>query len=60
MPIGLRVVVGIADRQASGLGVNITCSGDTYLSLGTSVISGTFSDHYIFSGTIIVMPKKWT
>ncbi len=48
LPVGLPVVAGIGDGQASGLGVNITSFGDAYLSLGTSVISGTFSDRYIF------------
>lgn len=48
LPVGLPVVAGIGDGQASGLGVNITSPGDAYLSLGTSVISGTFSDQYIF------------
>lgn len=48
LPVGLPVVAGIGDGQASGLGVNITSPGDAYLSMGTSVISGTFSDHYIF------------
>jgi xylulokinase len=42
------VVAGIGDGQASGLGVNITSPGDAYLSMGTSVISGTFTDQYIF------------
>jgi len=48
LPVGLPVVAGIGDGQASGLGVNITSPGDTYLSLGTSVISGTFSEQYSF------------
>jgi xylulokinase len=48
LPEGLPVVAGIGDGQASGLGVNITSPGDAYLSMGTSVISGTFSDQYIF------------
>ena len=48
LPVGLPVVAGIGDGQASGLGVNITAPGDAYLSLGTSVISGTFSDRYSF------------
>ena len=48
LPVGLPVVAGIGDGQASGLGVDITSPGDAYLSLGTSVISGTFSDQYIF------------
>jgi xylulokinase len=48
LPVGLPVVAGLGDGQASGLGVDITSPGDAYLSLGTSVISGTFSDQYIF------------
>jgi sugar (pentulose or hexulose) kinase len=47
LPIGLPVVAGIGDGQASGLGVNITRPGEAYLSLGTSVISGTYSDPYV-------------
>jgi sugar (pentulose or hexulose) kinase len=49
LPEGLPVVAGIGDGQASGLGVNITSPGDAYLSLGTSVISGTYSDQYVFN-----------
>jgi xylulokinase len=48
LPVGLPVVAGIGDGQACGLGVNITSPGDAYLSLGTSVISGTFSEQYTF------------
>ena len=46
LPVDLPVVAGIGDGQACGLGVNITNPGDAYLSLGTSVISGTYSDQY--------------
>jgi sugar (pentulose or hexulose) kinase len=46
LPVGLPVMAGIGDGQASGLGVNVTEPGDAYLSLGTSVISGTYSDQY--------------
>ncbi len=42
------MAAGIGDGQASGLGVNITAPGDAYLSLGTSIISGTYSDQYVF------------
>jgi len=49
LPAGLPVVAGIGDGQAGGLGVNITSPGDAYLSLGTSVISGTYSDQYVFN-----------
>jgi xylulokinase len=49
LPAGLPVVAGIGDGQASGLGVNITSPGEAYLSLGTSIISGTYSDQYLFN-----------
>lgn len=49
LPAGLPVAAGIGDGQSSGLGVNITSPGDAYLSLGTSVISGTYSDRYVFN-----------
>jgi xylulokinase len=55
LPVGLPVAAGIGDGQASGLGVNITSPGDAYLSLGTSVISGTFSDRYIFDSAFRTM-----
>jgi len=48
LPVGLPVAAGIGDGQASGLGANITSSGDAYLSLGTSVIAGTWSERYVF------------
>ncbi len=48
LPVGLPVAAGIGDGQASGLGVNITSPGDAYLSLGTSVIAGTWSERYVF------------
>jgi sugar (pentulose or hexulose) kinase len=47
LPAGLPVAAGIGDGQASGLGVNVTGPGEAYLSLGTSVISGVYSDHYV-------------
>ena len=49
LPAGLPVAAGFGDGQASGLGVNITSPGDAYLSLGTSVISGIYSDQYVFN-----------
>jgi len=55
LPVGLPVVAGIGDGQASGLGVNITCPGDAYLSLGTSVISGTHSDQYVIGSAFRTM-----
>ncbi len=47
IPEGLPVVAGIGDGQACGIGANITRPGDAYLSLGTSVVSGMYADHFI-------------
>ena len=47
LPAGLPVVAGLGDGQAGGLGANITRPGEAYLSLGTSVISGTYSGSYL-------------
>jgi sugar (pentulose or hexulose) kinase len=48
LPKGLPIVTGLGDGLASGLGAGITAPGDAYLSLGTSVISGSFCDAYVF------------
>lgn len=49
LPEGLPVAAGTGDGQAGGLGTNITGAGDAYLSLGTSLVSGTYSDTYTVS-----------
>lgn len=49
LPEGLPVVAGIGDGQACGLGTDITQNGDAYLTLGTSVVSGAFSEKYLTS-----------
>ena len=49
LPEGLPVVTGLGDGQATGLGANISQPGDAYLSLGSSVVCGTFSDKYLTS-----------
>ena len=46
---GLPVVAGIGDGQAAGLGTKVIEPGNAYLSLGTSVVSGTFSATYQIS-----------
>jgi len=46
IPEGLPVVSGLGDGQSAGLGLNITRPGDAYLSLGTSVVTGTFSAEF--------------
>lgn len=43
---GLKVVAGLGDGQAAGLGAGITEPGDSYLNLGTGIVSGTFSAEY--------------
>jgi xylulokinase len=47
LPVGLPVIAGLGDGQAGGLGVDITRPGDCYLSLGTSVVSGTFTERFV-------------
>jgi xylulokinase len=47
LPAGLRVIAGLGDGQAGGLGANVTQPGEAYLNLGTAVVSGTFSNAYI-------------
>ena len=49
LPAGLPVYAGIGDGQAGGLGLGITRPGECYLSLGTSVVSGSFADRYLTS-----------
>ncbi len=54
LPAGLPVVAGLGDGQASGLGAGLAhperAPGEAaYLSLGTSVISGTFTRDYVTS-----------
>jgi xylulokinase len=46
LPIGLPVIAGVGDGQAAGLGTNITKPGQAYLSLGTSVISGIYTESF--------------
>ena len=47
LPEGLPVFAGLGDGQAGGVGAGICTPGTAYLALGTSVISGTFSDHFV-------------
>jgi len=43
---GVLVAAGLGDGQAAGLGANITRQDEAYLSMGTSFISGVFSEQY--------------
>jgi sugar (pentulose or hexulose) kinase len=47
LPAGTPIVAGVGDGQSSGLGVGITQPGQAYLALGTSVIAGVLSPHYV-------------
>jgi len=47
LPDGTPVVAGVGDGQSGGLGAGIVAPGQTYLNLGTAVITGTFSDRYV-------------
>ena len=47
LPAGLPVIAGAGDGQCAGLGANATGDGRAYLNLGTAVIGGAFSSHYL-------------
>ena len=47
LPQGLPVLAGLGDGQAGGVGANICLPGAAYLALGTSVISGSFSEQFV-------------
>jgi len=46
LPYGLKVIAGLGDGQAAGLGTGIIRSGEAYISLGTGIVSGIFSADY--------------
>ena len=47
LPPGLPLIAGLGDGQAAGLGVCAVRPGDTYLNLGSAIVSGTFSKRYL-------------
>ena len=47
LPAGIAVVSGAGDGQSAGLGAGIIAPGSAYLNVGTGLISGSFSDHYV-------------
>ena len=55
LPVGLPVFAGLGDGQASGLGTGITQTGSSYLTLGTSVISGTFTPDFLVNDAFRTM-----
>ncbi len=48
LPRGLPLVAGVGDGQSAQLGTGSTVPGRAYLNLGTGVVSGTFSEHYVY------------
>ncbi|MBP1860028.1 xylulokinase [Rhizobium herbae] len=49
LPAALPIFAGAGDGQAAGLGMGVTEPGKAYLSLGSGVVSGMFSDRYVTS-----------
>lgn len=47
LPAGLPLFAGVGDGQSGGLGAGVTRPGQTSLALGTSVVTGTFSEPYL-------------
>jgi xylulokinase len=47
LPPGLPLVAGIGDGQAGGLGACAVSPAESYLNLGTAVVSGTLSERYL-------------
>ena len=47
LPAGLPVVAGAGDGQCAGLGANATGGARASLNLGTAVVSGVVSTHYV-------------
>jgi xylulokinase len=52
---GTPIVSGLGDGQAAGLGANISRPGECYLSLGTSIVSGSYSSDYVTSAAFRAM-----
>jgi sugar (pentulose or hexulose) kinase len=55
LPPGLPLVVGIGDGQAAGLGACVVSPAESYLNLGTAIVSGTFSDRYLVNSAFRTM-----
>ena len=47
LPAGLPVIAGAGDGQCAGLGANVVGDSRAYLNMGTAVIGGAFSAHYL-------------
>jgi xylulokinase len=49
LPRGLPLIAGIGDGQAAGLGAGALAPAESYLNLGTAIVSGTSSERYLVS-----------
>ena len=48
LPLGTPVFAAGGDGQCAGTGVDFLQSGRAYINLGTAVVSGTYSERYVF------------
>ena len=55
LPRDLPLVAGIGDGQAAGLGAGALSPAESYLNLGTAVVSGTSSERYLVDSAFRTM-----
>jgi xylulokinase len=55
LPPGLPLIAGIGDGQAAGLGACAVSPAESYLNLGTAIVSGTFSERYLVDSAFRTM-----
>jgi sugar (pentulose or hexulose) kinase len=55
LPPGLSLIAGLGDGQAAGLGACAVLPGETYLNLGTAIVSGTLSKRYLVDSAFRTM-----
>jgi sugar (pentulose or hexulose) kinase len=48
LPTGTPIFAGGGDGQCAGTGVDVLRSGRAYINLGTAVVSGSYSERYVF------------
>ncbi len=48
VPAGTPVFAAGGDGQCAGTGVEVLRAGRAYINLGTAVVSGSYSEHYVF------------
>jgi len=47
LEVGTPVIAGAGDGQCAGLGAGLVAPGRAYLNLGTAIVSGVISTHYV-------------